>query len=295
MESGVTTTSRVIFAGISMACLFVLAGLLGNRARQLSWHHFKALNPTRVLGAMLYVMATAFVASSIIVESGLGMTSPSACPVAIFLCVSCYFSYKVIMYMFLVERAHAVRAPYVRRWHDWIWVVAMLVITIGFGTIAVCAFLWPIADIASDEKVCRIGLPARVTIPLLSFDVIITTTLTLIFVYLLRPLLRFSGASKLAVPASRFTKGMRRILASSAQAGRLVAKPVENLLWNSFVGSLLVMLPTIGNLVTLYWLDGREPSWVCLLACAADVTWATCVVHWIVLSPDTDEKAHAIY
>jgi hypothetical protein len=47
-------------------------------------------------------------------------------------------------------------------------------------------------------------------------------------------------------------------------------KSIEALLWKSFVGSLLVMLPTVANLAALYSLHGRELGWLCLTICTFD-------------------------
>jgi hypothetical protein len=170
------------------------------------------------------------------------------------------------------------RAPYMRRTQDWIWLIGMLSIAGGFGSIAICGFLWPLADISSRDGRCRIGLPFKVTIPLLSFDVVINTALTATFIYLLRPLLRFGGMANSAVPASLFSKGLRRILKRSARRRSMEMYPVnvhfltsiEALLWKTFIGSLLVVLPTVANLAALYSLHGRELGWLCLTICTFD-------------------------
>jgi len=164
------------------------------------------------------------------------------------------------------------------RHRDWIWLGGMLTIVCGFGSIAICGFVWPLAELSQVDGHCRIGLPYKVTIPLLSFDIVINTALTGIFIYLLRPLLRFGGMSNEAVPASRFTKGMRRILKSSGAAtetevfsiNRSSFKSIERLLWRSFIGSVLVMLPTVGNISALLPLRGQEPGWLCLTICTVD-------------------------
>jgi hypothetical protein len=170
------------------------------------------------------------------------------------------------------------RAPYMGRTHDWIWLIGMLSIAGGFGSIAICGFLWPIADLSPQNGRCRIGLPFKVTIPLLSFDVVINTALTATFIYLLRPLLRFGDLANSAVPANLLTKGLCRMLTSSGRRRSMEVhhmnghflKSIEALLWKSFIGSLLVMLPTVANLAALYSLHGRELGWLCLTICTFD-------------------------
>lgn len=144
-----------------------------------------------MLVLILFVLSISFVTSAAIVEAGLGLSSPSACHAAVIICLAFYVGSKVTMYVnsvvctfaelpvamvvpmmrlsltglyryvFLVERAHALRAPYMRRCRDWIWLAGMLTIGCGFGTIALCGFIWPIADMSELDGRCRIGLPLK--------------------------------------------------------------------------------------------------------------------------------------
>lgn len=184
--------------------------------------------------------------------------------------------------MFLVERAHALRAPYMRRSADWIWLLGMLSIAGGFGSIAICGFLWPIADLSLQDGRCRVGLPLKVTIPLLTFDIIINTALTGTFIYLLKPLLRFGGVPHSNALSSRFTQGLRKMLKANEQSlssdvypmNQNFLRSIEALLWKTLIGSVLVMLPTVGNIAGLYTLQGRELGWLCLTVCTCDSTVA---------------------
>ena len=170
------------------------------------------------------------------------------------------------------------RAPYMQRTRDWIWLVGMLSIAAGFGSIAVCGFLWPIADISSTDGRCRIGVPFKVSLPLISFDVAINMALTAVFIYLLSPLFGFDGVPDSVDSASTFTKGLRRMLkirgprcgSEICPITRNFQKSVERLLWKSFIGSVVIMIPTLGNFASLYVLRGRELGWLCLTMCTFD-------------------------
>ncbi|KAF2181640.1 hypothetical protein K469DRAFT_254506 [Zopfia rhizophila CBS 207.26] len=290
---GESQASRTIYTVVSLVCMLLLAAMIGFRAKQ-----------------------------------------PSVCHSAIVICLTFYVGSKATMYTFLVERAHAMKAPYMRRTHDWIWLGGMFMITTGFGSIAICGFLWPIADLSPNDGRCRIGLPIKVTVSLLTFDITINMALTGTFIYLLRPLLRFGGISNSAVPASRFTKGNRRILKSAGRRNSADVYPlnqnflkaIKALLRKSIIGSVLVMLPTVGNLAALYSLKGRELGWLCLTICTFDgkswmefgafsrrglftynygllqpntkriaVTWAVVVIHWLTVgSTKVEERALAM-
>lgn len=188
-------------------------------------------------------------------------------------------------YVFLVERAHAIRAPYMRRRSDFIWLVGIFFIAAGFGSIAICGFIWPISDMSKVDGRCRIGLPLKVTIPLLTFDVIINTALTGIFIYLLRPLLRWTLRPRTILnepERPRTGKRIRNMLGGSNapstsatitdfyRINHTLHKSIEVLLWKTLIGCVLVMLPTVGNLAALYIMKGRELGWLCLTICSCD-------------------------
>ena len=95
------------------------------------------------------------------------------------------------MYLFLVERAHVIRGPRARqgRFHDPIWISGIVAITVGFGSIICDAFMYPLYKLQNEA--CHIGLPPKVSIPLLTYDIFINVALTGVFIYYLRPLLNF--------------------------------------------------------------------------------------------------------
>lgn len=192
------------------------------------------------------------------------------------------------MYMFLIERAHALRAPYCRRLADWIWLVSMIAILLGFGGIAVVSFIFPIAEVSRRDGICRIGLPLKVTIPLLAFDFTIIIGMTAMFIYLLRPLLRFNGGQ--ANVRSYWLKSMRSAIpiltrctshsaghreCSNAKATKNL-EIIEQLAWKSLIGALLVLVPTIGNLSLLLHMQGRELGWLCFTICTLDSKCSSC-------------------
>ena len=177
----------------------------------------------------------------------------------------------------MVERAHALRAPFKRRYYDWIWLVGVLTIFGGFGSIAIVGFIWPMSSISEDDGRCRIGLPRYVTIPLLSFDVMINTYLNFVFIYLLSPLVRSGGlVSRVTKSLGSFGNRSRaRNGVDLLPANRQMIDRIERLLWKTLIGACLVLLPTAGNMASLTVLNGRELGWVCLTVCTLDGATAT--------------------
>ncbi|UPX12456.1 uncharacterized protein EKO05_0003002 [Ascochyta rabiei] len=220
-----------------------------------------------------------FVFSAAVVESGLGLSSLKVCRGAVLLCLSFYMLSKVLMYLFLVERVHALRAPFVKRVRDWVCVTGFILVVVGFTSIAVVAFIKPLAEVSAIDGRCRIGIPRHTTLPLLLYDVSLNILLTSVFIHLSSPLVRSGKPSAAAFPATHLTIclgnmcGGSRADNSLLQANRgnqAATKKMERMLLRTFVGSVLVMIPTIGNVAALTALQGRELGWVCLIACSSD-------------------------
>jgi hypothetical protein len=149
----------------------------------------------------------------------------------------------------------------------------------GFTAIGVVAFMHPVADISPIDGRCRIGIPRYTTIPLVIYDVSLNILLTLVFVYLLNPLIFSGKLSITASAASRLTKcfgnicsrsKLRNSLIQANQGNQQMVRKIEKLLLRTFVGSILVMIPTVGNMAAISALEGREVGWVCMITCSFD-------------------------
>src|SRR5271156_5336671 len=120
-------------------------------------------------------------------QFGYGVSSQRVCLASIMLCLVFYVVDKIIMYLFLIERAHVVRCrQYVRRSDRW-YLVNTAIVALGFGTIAILSFIFPVAEFSTVDGKCRIGLPFKITLPLLIYDISINVYLTLHFLYFARP------------------------------------------------------------------------------------------------------------
>lgn len=258
----------------------------------------------RALVYFLYFLGIAFVTSAATLESGLDLSTLGSCRAAIYICLLFYVGSKVVMQIFLVERAHAIRYKLKRRMDDYVWLVGILIVLFGFGSIAIVAFISPIADIARSDGKCRIGLPLKVTIPLLTYDILINVAMTFVFVALLRPLLRFrtppDGRGPTVVvkhdpkkpgtivrPLSfsqiRSCRSSAAIHSMSAQSIELQDAPpprdvvinpqlriLKRLVMKSLLGAVAVLVPTIVNLGLLYHWSGEEQGWLCFTICTCD-------------------------
>lgn len=216
-------------------------------------------------------------------------------------------------YIFLLERARVVRAPFVPRLKDRVWLLGMLVICGGFGAIAIVGYMSPVVELSKLDGRCRIGLPPRVSFPLLCFDVVVNFLLTGVFFWLLRPVLDFHGLLKMSTWfENRLTSKVKQSIHKSevqvmsspegASLKSAINHNIKILLWKCLIGSALVMLPTVANMAQFYVMNSRELGWVCLTICTLDgpssslevspaninadmpaVSWGIIIVNWLTI------------
>lgn len=254
--------------------------------------HKRPLSFIRILVFLLYFFAIAFVATTAILQSGLDLSTVPSCRAAIYVCLVFYFGGKILVQLFLVERAHAVRYRLKRRRQDRVWLTFVAIIVLGFGSIAGFAFAYPVASLTDDRK-CRIGSPTKVTLPLLVYDILINVGLTVVFVALLQPLLAFrkqarklpdmlqpidvndTGKDHMHVedrPRPRLqdsdqTLSPQSSLELTPASGHSNSRPAKDpnvnslkaLVLKSLGGAVAMLIPTIINLGLLFRWNGQEP------------------------------------
>jgi hypothetical protein len=237
-----------------------------------------------------------FIFSVSVVLSGQGLKTQKLCFSANIICGIFYMSSQLTMsvvsvistssarplthfrYTFLLERARIVRAPFVRRRKDWIWISGITMILAGLLALAINGYISPIAELSALDGRCRIGLPPQVSLALLLFDAGVHIALTAIFFYLLRPMVSFDGV---ITPTRKFDFRLFRLfcsrecLADNDTDSRTSAinRNVQFLLWKSLCGSTVIMLSTVGNMTQLYVMNGKELGWICLTICTLDSMW----------------------
>lgn len=238
------------------------------------------MNLLRILVIVIYILGLGFVISGTLLQLGVGLSTYNRCRAAIDLCLVFYVGGKVIVYVFLVERAHAIRAARYRRYQDWVWAVSMLIVVGGFGTIAVFAFLEPVVDVSELDGKCRIGLPLKITLPLLVYDILMNVGMTVLFFALVRPYLRNGMPNFMPVWVRRLHQKVQRTFnmkVSQVDPGEGALDKrgtLERLAWKSFVASIAILLSTVVNLSLLFHLKGRELGWLCYTVCTIDGEWS---------------------
>ncbi|KAI9845884.1 MAG: hypothetical protein M1838_001514 [Thelocarpon superellum] len=295
---------KVVYGVLALCALAILIYCLAQRAKSLNVGSVRKMkmNVIPTLVFLIYAIALCFIFSGAILQLGIGLNTLGRCRTAIGLCLVFYVGGKVVLYIFLVERAHAIRSSRYGRTQDAIWISGMLIVLIGFGTIATLAFIEPVYEISPVDGRCRIGLPFRITLPLLIYDILINLIMTVTFFILLRPFMR-NGMPRFTPTwmVQLFRRVQRRLhLRPSSidptQSALDHRGVLERLAWKSFIACLAVLVPTVANLSILFYMSGREQGWLCFTACTIDgagtisVTWSVIVIH--LLTSDPAEMEH---
>lgn len=182
--------------------------------------------------------------------------------------------------MFLLERAHVVRAPFLRRrTDDWVWLGGTILLFLSFGAITIWAYIGPYADLNPVDGRCRIGIAKIPGILLLVFDALINGLLTAIFIVLLLPVVEFRKETSShyrqgnTPQVNRFRKALRNIRSlrfkEDTEADRFLMS-IKKMLWKNAVGSALTFTASASNLIVFFSGHGRQVAFVCFAACMAD-------------------------
>lgn len=140
--------------------------------------------------------------------------------------------------------------------------------SVSFLAVAINAYLSPIVTMEADDGRCHMGIPGKASIPFMSVDIIVDMALTSVFIYLLRPIVTKRGLHKVSNMAR-----VSEVQDSSTEQGThetVVQRNIKTLLWKSLIGSLLIMIPTVANMIQFYIMNGKELGLICLTLCTMD-------------------------
>ncbi|KAH6983763.1 hypothetical protein EDB80DRAFT_899136 [Ilyonectria destructans] len=263
-ESQVTHTTngaKVPIAGdiigllVAMISISVLSICLSQRNTVIKrWNNLPAVV---WITFAIYIHSFAFVVITIFLQQIFGINSSfPICHGAILLCLICYVTTKVFIYLFLVEKAHIIRSNGRKRLQSRLYCFNTFGMLSLYGVVVAVNFIFRIAKI-DDNGVCIIGMRRIAMIPLVSFDAVVNIYLTVLFLVPLRSLYSFKNMHK--SPAN-----MR----------------LRNVAFRTFIGSCCTLISTIVNLTVSMALNG-EPGWVCLICCNSDVLFSALVIQWV--------------
>ena len=162
-------------------------------------------------------------------------------------------------YLFLLERVHVVRAPFVDRIRDPVWVIGAILIMIGFVVVTAFESISPRSELSRVDGVCRIGIQPHSGYALIALDTTINLVLTGIFIWQLRPAL---GVSVIPWLPNR-TSG-------SGSGWKASQRNVKAMLLRNVLGTSLLLCTTITNNTLFLTRPFAVYSHACQLMCVTD-------------------------
>ncbi|KAM5355652.1 hypothetical protein ACJ41O_002298 [Fusarium nematophilum] len=239
---------------VTLAAISVLSAFLSQRI--LAVKSWRRLPFVVWIVFAIYVDSYFFVFVTAILQQVFGVNSSfHICHGAILLCLVCYVTTKIFIYVFLVEKAYIIRSSAVRRMKSKLYLFNMFGMLGCYTVVVILNFVFRIARIENGE--CVIGMQPISMIPLISFDAVVNVYLTILFLIPLKNLYSFKNLPR--------THANARL--------RMVA-------FRTFVGACCTLVSSIVNLTVLMVLNG-EPGWVCLMCCNSDILFSAIVIQWV--------------
>ncbi|KAI1340119.1 hypothetical protein F5Y15DRAFT_64912 [Xylariaceae sp. FL0016] len=204
----------------------------------------------------IFVDSWIFVFATVVVHHGLGFNADLAvCSSAILLCLVCYVTTKILIYMFLVEKAFIIRGGLTPRLQSKLYLFNSFGMLSIYVVVSILNFVFRITRL--EEGQCIIGMKKVAMIPLISYDLLVNVYLTILFLIPLQNLYSFRRQQHSPANPRLRTVALR-----------------------TFIGALCTTTSSVTNLTVLMVLNG-EPGWVCLVCCNLDILFSAIVIQWV--------------
>jgi hypothetical protein len=217
----------------------------------------------------IYSLVLTFVFASAVLVAGQGLKTFSLCRAGIWVCLVLYTFTKAAMFIFLVERIHIVRAPFVQRRHDKLYLVCLVTVLVLFGPVIINSYANVVITMGHSNTRCHFGITGRASIPVLAVSTFVDLVLTAVFLYLLRPAIDVHEPSAVSNLIAKQGNG-HFMLARTASKESIPQRNIRTVLWKSIVGSLLIELPMMANMIQFVITKGEELGTVCMALCVVE-------------------------
>lgn len=193
--------------------------------------------------------------------------------------VDCKIADAASRYLFLLERVHIVRAPFVDRAKDPVWVFGAVLTVIGWVAVTAYEYVRPRADLSRVDGICRIGIQPDSAVAVIVLDTTVNVALAAIFIWQLQPTLSSMvnresyGSSK--VSAGALSRSCLNIFTTNTDDDRNTARAdsarnLKAMLWRNVVGSCLLLFAQVANNTLFLAWPFALHSYVCQLMCLTD-------------------------
>ncbi|PWI70828.1 hypothetical protein PCL_12196 [Purpureocillium lilacinum] len=272
-SSGIPKAGQVMSIILSLAAATVLTSFLAQRF--LAIRTWRRLPLVVWLVFAIYIDSYAFVFATATLQHAFGVNSSQAtCEGAILLCLVCYVTTKIFIYIFLVEKAHIIRGTPKRRFQSKLYLFNAFGMLSIYLVVIILNFIYRIAKMR--DGTCIIGMKSLAMIPLISFDTVVNVYLTLMFLVPMRRMYSF--------------KNMPRTPANLR---------LRTIAFRTFIGAASTLVSSIVNLTVLMALNG-EPGWfVASCSCPGPVLFSAIVIQWVTsrdnaATSSTNHSSHCV-
>lgn len=244
---------------------------------------------TRLSDTLVFIQGSiciAFLFAVAIGSSGLGLATQGQCYAIIRICIVMYATAKLALTLFLLERVRIMRAPFVERSQDTLWIIGAITTICGYMIIMGLELIAPEAKNSRTDGTCKIGIQPHAAMAMLVLDTVLNVTLTGIFVWQLRPAIMSLPHHRLSSYRPEKSLSITRILewkrSGYGGAGRSTSENnLRLMLIRNIIGSILLLMNTIANnAIFLTWPYARM-SHACLLMCLTDIVLGMLITHWL--------------
>lgn len=182
-----------------------------------------------------------------------------------------------IRYLFLLERIHVVRAPFVDRRRDPIYVVGAVLTTGGFIGIMSWQFVNPASELSRKDGECRIGIQSGAAIAIIVLDSIINFVLTAVFVWQLQPAMASALPKLRSITSASNKEATSPVVGWSAWKKRVrefirgsSVSDVRLMIVRNVVGSGMILTVTLINNGLFLTRAFAKLGHACMLMCLGD-------------------------
>jgi hypothetical protein len=236
---------------------------------------------------------TVFLISTAVLVAGLGLETYNQCHIVIRICIVAYLASKLSLlvchnitsnlaayafrFLFLLERVHIVRCPFIDRRRDPLYVIGSILILGGFSGAWITQLINPLVELPSNGSECIIGVHPPFGFVIMAVDTAINLCLTGIFVWQLRPAL----ASRMPLIRSTLST-IDRANNSTVERPRLWFKSVRKAvsgsprshlqatLMRNVVGSFVMLVSCVCFNTFMATQNFAKRGHVCMLMCLTD-------------------------
>ncbi|KAH6638501.1 hypothetical protein C7974DRAFT_391701 [Boeremia exigua] len=280
ITTGEPATDRTIFVVLSLLFTVILSFLLGSRIHRLKRTIRSRRNLTGLFLLGTYIVVICYIVVAAALVAGQGLYTYELCSAGTWVCLMFYITAKGFVYLFLCERVHIVRAPFVCRSKDKIYLACVIPAMMVFSAISINCLFQRITTMYDSDGRCHFGIGITASIPGSVINFVTNFFLTGVFIYLLRPIVKTSGGGSISAALSHDSKKNQPVIHDESA----VQKNIRSLLWKSILGAVLTEIPVVANMIQFIITGGAELGMMCLTFCMIDVFWDCLVLHWLTFS-----------